>query len=175
MNIKSFWNDSILNLLPCLHRCNYEHLSLRWISNFVFFRNYCRSGSISPVACREGSFQPKLGQSRSYACKNCPAGSYCPRSGLASAVPCPDGFVCPSGTIDLGQAKRQCPRGYYCRGGKKKSKCPKGSYQARVWYKFPQNVPRCPEMSQNVKMSQNIPKMSQNVRRCPQITRNDPK
>ena len=72
-----------------------------------------------------------MGATSILACKICPAGFYCPKSGLVNPVPCPDGFVCPPGTKSLGQANVPCPIGHFCRGGSKKRKCPAGSYQVK--------------------------------------------
>ena len=73
-----------------------------------------------------------MGATSILACKICPAGNYCPKSGLVNPVPCPDGFVCPPGTKSLGQANVPCPIGHYCRGGSKKRRCPAGSYQVKI-------------------------------------------
>ena len=77
--------------------------------------HYCPEGSIEPIPCRPGTFNPSLGGTAIESCIPCQRGSYCsgaassPTSclddfyqaelGKAACLPCTKGSFCPAGSI----------------------------------------------------------------------------
>ena len=90
---------------------------------------YCIEGTISPVACNQGTFLDSLGGEEKGDCRECTPGKFCNASGLREPVDdCLPGFYCPAGSISNKQSG--CDEGYYCVGGKGfQEPCPSGKYQ----------------------------------------------
>jgi hypothetical protein len=77
--------------------------------------HYCPTGSVKPLPCPEGSFNPSPGAASPSACIACPRGSYCPKGAAqhtecssntfsadysqTACTPCPEGQSCPTGAI----------------------------------------------------------------------------
>jgi hypothetical protein len=68
-------------------------------------------------------------------CLPCPAGQYCPNTGMSSAdaYDCDGGVVCESGALDSvgyqGGAGTECEKGYECAAGAlHQMPCPEGQY-----------------------------------------------
>ncbi|OAF72051.1 hypothetical protein A3Q56_00182 [Intoshia linei] len=114
---------------PTNHKCTKGH--------------YCPVGSLEPLKCQKGYFQPSI---QSTVCIKCPKGffckdlatikpticsaySYCP---LASVEPitCPDGTFTDATTDQLEDASQCtiCPLGKYCQSGKITGDCDAGFY-----------------------------------------------
>ena len=132
----------------------------------------CVAGSVSPVACAPGRYQPSAG---SGSCLPCLAGNYCDGSVPSSYTPCTAGSYCPTGStapsscrngtfqMQAGQSscdecdagfyctdadrsvKLPCPQGYWCgRGTEIPSACAAGTYGATEQLESQSNCTACP-------------------------------
>jgi hypothetical protein len=83
---------------------------------------YCPSGTIAPIPCPVGTYQPNPS---STSCLTCPAGYYCDVLGIDDTViltkTCAAGYVCLSGAIipnpTDGTTGYMCTPGNYCPAG----------------------------------------------------------
>lgn len=90
---------------------------------------YCPAGTVKPIPCTVGTYNPTAASSGSGACISCDAGSYCDEEGLTYVKGvCSAGYFCTTGapsatpainlTLTANAAYATlygiCPRGYYC-------------------------------------------------------------
>ena len=90
--------------------------------------HYCPKGSLSPMPCPQGTYNPNsIGQSI-HDCQPCDAGHYCNETGMLNAGPnCIEGFYCGNGSVSPKQLL--CPSGYFCPNGVVAPiPCPEGTY-----------------------------------------------
>eukprot|EP00347_Sterkiella_histriomuscorum_P024098 403332318 len=105
---------------------------------------YCPAGSVKPIPCAVGTYNPTAASSGSGACQNCDAGKYCDEEGLTYVKgTCSAGYFCKTGSpsatpainltlsINSGYITKYgiCPRGNYCPiGSEDPTPCPIGYY-----------------------------------------------
>jgi len=103
---------------------------------------YCPQGSINPIPCVVGTYNPNSSTSGQDACLNCSQGKYCDEVGLTYEKGiCSKGYFCKSGSpsktpaINLTVSQNfidsygMCPRGHYCpEGTSSPEPCPIGYY-----------------------------------------------
>jgi hypothetical protein len=70
---------------------------------------YCPPGSYQQIECPAGTFRANYYGRSVTDCGKCPAGTYCPSTGISTPTDCPKGFFCPEGSIQ----PTYCPRGTY--------------------------------------------------------------
>ena len=105
---------------------------------------YCPLGSVNPIPCKVGTYNPTEATSGEDACIDCGLGKYCDEEGLTyEKGSCAAGYFClakaPSETpaVNLTESANSdfvdkygiCPRGHYCpTGTSTPQKCPIGYY-----------------------------------------------
>ncbi|XP_069122179.1 multiple epidermal growth factor-like domains protein 6 [Argopecten irradians] len=91
-------------------------------------RFYCPLGTVSPVCCSLGTFNPTTGRQAIDECTNCTGGTYCPDYNMTATGPaCQAGYFCPS-KVDVAQFIL-CPEGSYCPlGSDQPIPCAAGSF-----------------------------------------------
>ena len=97
---------------------------------------YCPEGTIQPVPCDVGTYQPNYGGET---CLPCPMGHYCDEKGIDSVLVasniCDPGYYCISGAVKPSPTDdvtgRLCYKGHYCTGGAAELPCPAGTYESR--------------------------------------------
>jgi hypothetical protein len=93
--------------------------------------HYCPAGTVTPIQCPPGTFNPLTNKFLVTDCLDCTAGFYCSSSGLSAVEgPCGAGYYCEV------KSKEIKPIGKYCTAGKKcpvgsatMVNCPAGTYQ----------------------------------------------
>jgi hypothetical protein len=87
------------------------------------------AGTIIPLPCPIGTYNPSTGKEDIDACIACPAGSYCYMAGAtAIGFSCEAGYYCTSGSSK--QTQEECPQGSYCPASSTAPiLCSAGSYQ----------------------------------------------
>jgi len=58
-------------------------------------------GTVTPILCLAGSYNPELGQDEVDDCLVCPGGSTCPNDGMSVPESCGAGYYSPDGYFDL--------------------------------------------------------------------------
>ena len=79
---------------------------------------YCPTGTLEPLACPHGNYNPDEGKSELSHCLNCTAGNECPRSAMENPLgsdACPSGYYCPQNATQ--GEHLPCPKGYKCPAG----------------------------------------------------------
>lgn len=78
--------------------------------------HYCPTGSVLPIRCQPGSYNPSSHMTNESDCLVCPAGFACPFYNMSSYVeyPCQAGYYCPSGSVDTTWGDHICPIGHSC-------------------------------------------------------------
>eukprot|EP00347_Sterkiella_histriomuscorum_P018896 403343756 len=105
---------------------------------------YCPAGSVKPIPCAVGTYNPMAASSGNGACQNCDGGTFCDEEGLTFVKgTCSAGYFCKTGSpsatpaINLTLSFNNgyitmygiCPRGNYCPiGSEDPSPCPIGFY-----------------------------------------------
>lgn len=73
--------------------------------------NYCPLGTVYPVPCPKGTFNPTLGLNSSEQCTICPSGSFCVKGSSSVSGVCEKGYYCPEGSD--GPYAEPCPARTY--------------------------------------------------------------
>ena len=75
---------------------------------------YCPSGSSSPIACPQGTYNSISGRDASGDCRSCVSGMACPKEALTwPTVKCDAGYYCPAGSSLPNETRHACPAGTY--------------------------------------------------------------
>ena len=92
--------------------------------------HYCPTGTITPVECPRGTYNPVTMAGSSSDCQNCPAGQYCNTSGLIQPTEyCDEGYFCPQGSTN--STSFLCTTGHYCPSSSGSPvPCPAGTYSS---------------------------------------------
>ena len=92
--------------------------------------HYCPTGTITPVECPRGTYNPVTMAGSPSDCQNCPAGQYCNISGLIQPTEyCDEGYFCPQGSTN--STSFLCTTGHYCPSSSGSPvPCPAGTYSS---------------------------------------------
>ena len=133
--LSTFFNTSLLSELDILDYNEALISPCNPITPYPILGGYCRAshycpeGTLEPIPCPEGTFNPEEGGSQLSDCLPCPAGAKCV-SGDPNPIPCPLGHYCPIDSVSIpcpmGTYRNQdsgtlisdcfsCPAGFWCR------------------------------------------------------------
>ena len=105
--------------------------------------SFCVNGSVRPISCYPGSFQPNQGEDSCDICPagqvclegtstpdDCPAHHFCPEGTGLNPLPCPPGTYTPVNFTGLRESVQclPCPTGSYCRNGVISGSCSAGYF-----------------------------------------------
>lgn len=89
---------------------------------------YCIAGTVDPISCPVGKYNPSSGQVDSSACVACTAGYYCLGNTATPSLTCKAGFYCTGGSATDSQYSAT-PGHYTSSGASSEANCLAGTYQ----------------------------------------------
>ena len=114
----------------CLYGANSSTPNQGTTANVCPEGHYCPTGTVAPINCPRGAFNPLTMATALSDCQNCPGGKYCNASGLLQPTGnCDEGYFCPEGSTN--SSSYLCSTGHYCPASSgSPTPCPAGTYSS---------------------------------------------